>query len=60
MEQEKVQRQLDAISAKVNEIVNKKDPVVAFRAAAVKDSGGNGMQSVRKDPGTSLQTIFTL
>ena len=48
-----MQSRLDAISTKLNEIANKQDPVVAFRAAAVKDSGSGSTQSVKKNPGTS-------
>ena len=36
--QEKVQNQLKPISAKLNEIENRKEPVVAFRATGVKNA----------------------
>ena len=54
VEQQKVQNQLEILSTKLNEIANKEEPVVAFRATSVKDSGGNAEQYVRKNPGKSI------
>ena len=51
VEQEKVQNQLDALSAKLKEVENQKEPVVAIRAAAVKGSGGSATQTVNASPG---------
>ena len=50
VEQEKVQNQLELISAKLIEIENsgKYQPVVAFRGTGVKDSGSSSTQSVSK------------
>ena len=36
------------MSLKLNEIANKKEPVVAFRGTGVKDSGTSSEQSVSK------------
>ena len=41
VEQEKVQNQLEEMSVKLNEVANKKEPVVAFRGTSVKDSGSS-------------------
>ena len=46
VEQEKVQNQLEEISIKLNEVANTKEPVVAFRATSVKDSGSSNSQYV--------------
>ena len=43
--------QLATISAKLNEIDNRKEPVFAFRVTSVKDSGSSSQQSVSKSPG---------
>ena len=51
VEQEKVKNQLTTMSAKLNEIDNRKEPVIAFRATSVKDSGSSMEQSVSKNPG---------
>ena len=51
VEQEKVQKQLENISVRLIDIENKKEPVVAFRASAVKDSGGGSGERVSKNPG---------
>ena len=51
VEQEKVKNQLTTMSAKSIEIDNRKEPVIAFRATVVKDSGSSSTQSVRKNPG---------
>ena len=48
VEQEKVQNQLKEISAKLDEVANKKEPVIAFRGSGVKDSGGSTQQPVTK------------
>ena len=48
VEQEKVQNQLESLSAKLNEVANKKEPVIAFRGTGVKDSGTSSTQSVNK------------
>ena len=52
--QENVQKQLLTISTKVNEISNRKEPVIAFRATAVKDSGISREQQVSRNPGEHL------
>ena len=39
---------MESISAKLNEVANKKEPVIAFRGAGVKDSGASSKQSVSK------------
>lgn len=54
MEQAKVQNQLEVMSAKLNEISNGKEPIVAFRATSVKDSGGSSEQYVLKKPGNAI------
>ena len=59
LEQEKVQNQLEAMSTVVlqlemNEIENRKEPLIAFRATGVKDSGTSPEQPVDKNPGTSI------
>ena len=51
VEQQKVKNQLITMSAKLNEIDNRKEPVIAFRATVVKDSGSSWQQSVDKNPG---------
>ena len=51
LEQEKVQNQLKIMSTKLDEIENRNEPVIAFRATSVKDSGSNYEQSVNKNPG---------
>ena len=51
VEQEKVQNQLTTMSAKLIEIDNRKEPVIAFRATSVKDSGSSNQQRVNKNPG---------
>ena len=51
VEQEKVQNQLEEMSAKLNEVANTKEPVVAFRGTGVKDSGGSSEQYVGKRHG---------
>ena len=51
VEQEKVQHQLATLSAKLNEIDNKKEPVYAFRVTSVKDVGGSSSQKVGQSPG---------
>ena len=54
VEQEKVQNQLEVMSTKLDEIANKEEAIVAFRATSVKDSGGNAEQYVSKNPGKSI------
>ena len=54
VEQEKMKNQLKVMSTKLNEVANKKEPVVAFRATSVKDSGDNAAQYVSKNPGKSI------
>ena len=54
VEQEKVQNQLEVMSTKLDEIANKEEPVVAFRATSVKDSGSSPEQWVSKNPGKYL------
>ena len=49
-----MQNQLEVLSTKLNEISNRKEPVVAFRATSVKDSGSSQEQRVSKNPGKSL------
>ena len=49
VEQEKVQKKLTAMSAKLNEIDSRKEPFYAFRVTSVKDSGH--LQRVNKNPG---------
>ena len=51
VEQEKVQNQLAIISAKLNEMNSRKEPVYAFRVTSVKDSGTLKEQYVSKNPG---------
>ena len=51
VEQEKVRTQLATMSAKLNEIDNKKEPVYAFRVTSVKDSGSPRETHVAKNPG---------
>ena len=48
VEQEKVQNQLESLSAKLDEVANKKEPVIAFRGSGVKDSGGSSTESVKQ------------
>ena len=48
VEQEKVQSQLESLSAKLDEVANNKEPVIAFRGTGVKDSGSSWTQSVKK------------
>ena len=36
------------MSAKLDEVANKKEPVIAFRGGGVKDSGSSSTQSVKK------------
>ena len=48
VEQEKVQSQLESMSAKLDEVANKKESLIAFRATSVKDSGTSSQQSVKK------------
>ena len=50
VEQEKVQNQLKLISVKLNEIENRKEPVVAFRATSVKDAKASSTR-VNFNPG---------
>ena len=61
VEQEKVQNQIKEISAKLNEIENMKQPIVIFRAGAVKDVGyNNNEERINKSPGipyTALKYI---
>ena len=51
VEQEKVQNQLTTMSAKLKEIDELKEPVIAFRATSVKDSGTSSEQYVNISPG---------
>ena len=46
VEQEKVQNQLESLSAKLDEVANKKEPIIAFRATGVKDSGTANSQYI--------------
>ena len=50
VEQEKVQDQLKLISVKLNEIENRKEPVVAFRARSVKGAKSSSTR-VNFNPG---------
>ena len=45
VEREKVQNQLESLSAKLDEVANNKEPVIAFRGTGVKDSGSSSTQS---------------
>ena len=51
VEQEKLQNQLTAMSMKLNEIENRKEPVYAFRVSSVKNSGTSKQESVYDNPG---------
>ena len=48
--EEKVENQLKLISVKLNEIENRKEPVVAFRANRVKNAKGSSTE-VNFNPG---------
>ena len=51
VEQEKIQNQMTTMSAKLNEIDNRKEPVYAFRATSVKNSWSSSSTSVNYKPG---------
>ena len=48
VEQEKVRSQLESMSAKLDKVASKKEPVIAFRGSGVKDSGNSHKQDVSK------------
>ena len=56
----KVQNQLAAMSAKLNEIQNREEPVYAFRVAGVKDVGSSRSISINRNPGKMFITIAVL
>ena len=51
IENGKIQNQLETMSAKLNEIYNRKEPVYAFRATSVKDSGSSSSIHISRSPG---------
>ena len=51
LEQEKIQNQLATMTAKLNEIDNRKEPVYAFRVAGVKNAWSSWQSSITYNPG---------
>ena len=54
LEQEEIQNQLATMTAKLNEIDNRKEPVYAFRVTSVKGAGSSRDTHVTKSPGKIL------
>ncbi len=53
-EQEKIQNQLTTMSAKLNDLDNRREPVYAFRVTSVKNPHTSYTKSITYDPGELL------
>ena len=51
LEQEKIQNQLANMTAKLNEIDNKKEPIYAFRVTSVKNAWSSYNNRITYNPG---------